>query len=346
VSRRLGRRALCLGAGAIGLAALLTGLGNGAAPRTFASLIASWIFFTGAAAGALAFRAFFDLVDAGWARRIAPVAAAPLGFAPVALIVLTVIVTATRLAPWLGPDAGSVWLGAAFLAARQLTLTAALFGLAALAGRRDPEKRSQGLAVAYLVAFAVVGSMWAFDFVLAPDPALQSTIIGPFVFVGAFLAGTGVAALGGLTRGRLNAGDRRDLGALMLALSIFWAYLFWSQLLTIWYGNLPDEVEFAQRRIVDGWGALLLVAVALVFVVPFFGLVVPRARGSARLLPALVVVQLIGLWLTCHLLVGPSLALPGAPPLGARDLLICLGMLGVFVETSSVRALRPGVDRT
>jgi hypothetical protein len=335
MTARLGARRLGLVAAAIGALAFATGLGGGAAPRTCGSLIASWLFFVGAAAGALAFRAFFDLVDAGWARRIAPLAEVPLGFAPVALGVLVVIVAATRLAPWLGPEAGSsLWLATPVLAARQLVLTAGLFGLGAVAARRGAAPRSRALAVAYLIAFAVVGSIWAFDFVLAPDPVFQSTVIGPFVFMGAFLAGTGIAVLAALARGRLDATQRRDVAALILALSIFWAYLFWSQYLTIWYGNLPDEVEFAQRRIADGWSAVVLAVIALVFVAPFLGLLYPGGRRSARLLSTLIAVQLAGLWLTCHLLIVPSLARPGAPPLGVRDLLIVIGMLGAFMASS------------
>jgi len=342
----LGRRLAwaALAAMAIGLLAFATGLFGGESPRTFGALIASWLFFAGAAAGALAFRAFFRIVDARWARPLAGLGATQLGFAPVALLVLAVILAGAGLAPWL--HAEGAWLHLPILAARQLALSAVLFGFAYLELRRArggddrPKARS---AVIYCLLFAVVLSVWAFDFVLGSDPSFQSTLIGTYVFMSAFIAGTGVVTLLALLRDKLGEGERRDVGAFMLALSIFWAYLFWSQYLPIWYGNLPDEVAFALRRGTGGQGAIVLAVIALVFAVPFLTLLLyPKGRGSRRVLAGLVMVQLLGLWLNCHMLVVPSLTSAGGSAIGPRDVFIALGMLGAFT-LSSARALRPAV---
>ena len=40
-----------------------------------------------------------------------------------------------------------------------------------------------------------------------------------------------------------------DLGKMIFAFSIFWMYLFFSQYLVIWYGNLPEETQFFQARL-------------------------------------------------------------------------------------------------
>jgi len=156
------------------------------------------------------------------------------------------------------------------------------------------------------------------------------------VFMSAFVAGTGVVTLLAIAGKKLSDSERADVGAFMLALSIFWGYLFWSQYLTIWYGNLPDEVNSALRR--DA--GVVLTVVALVFAVPFVALLHPRSRSSPRILGGLVAVQLLGLWLNCHLLVVPSLAATGAAAVAPRDVLIGVGMLGAFA-LSSARTLRP-----
>jgi Ni/Fe-hydrogenase subunit HybB-like protein len=224
------------------------------------------------------------------------------------------------------------------LAAREIVLALVLFGFAHLLLRSRPgrpEQRSRAVAVTYCLIYAVALSVWAFDFVLAPDPIFESTLVGPYVFMAAFIAGTGVATLLGLARGALSEGQRRDAGAMVLALSIFWVYLFWSQYLTIWYGNLPQETVFALRRAQGGWGAVLLTVIGLVFAVPFVMLLNPRGRRSSRVLASVLVLQLIGLWLNCHLLVVPSLAADGTPPLELRDVFIALGMLGAFALSSA-----------
>ena len=338
----LGRR----GAGAafvavaVGVAAFATGLQGDESPRTFASLIASWLFFAGIAAGALAFVAFFRIVDASWARPLASRGAVLASFAPVALVVLVVILAGARSAPWLPPESsGSAWLRLSRLGAREIGLAFILFGVARLLLRARPggtKPASRTVAVTYCLIYAVVLSVWAFDFVLGPDPIFESTIIGPYLFMAAFIAGTGLLILLGLVRGALTEAQRRDAGAMVLALSIFWVYLFWSQYLTIWYGDLPQETVFALRRAQGGWGPVVLTVIGLVFAVPFLMLLNPRGRRSARVLEGVIIVQLVGLWLNCHLMVVPSLAAAGSSPITVRDVLIALGMLGGFV-LSSVR---------
>jgi hypothetical protein len=324
---------------AVGVAAFTTGLRGGESPRTFAALIASWLFFAGIAAGALAFVGFFQIVDAAWARPLAARVAPLASFAPVSLFVLLIILAGARSAPWLPPGSdGSSWLSLPSLATREIVITVVLFGFARLRlesqlGRAEP--RSRVVAVTYCLIYAVVLSVWAFDFVLGPDPIFESTLVGPYVFMAAFIAGTGAVILLGLQRGALSEGQRRDAGAMMLALSIFWAYLFWSQYLTIWYGDLPQETVFALRRAQSGWGALVLTVIGLVFAVPFVMLLHPRGRKSSRVLGGVLVIQLVGLWLNCHLLVVPSLATVGTSPLEPRDVLITLGMLGAFALSSA-----------
>jgi Ni/Fe-hydrogenase subunit HybB-like protein len=327
-----------LGAVAIGVIAFATGLLGGDSPRTFGALIASWLFFAGAAAGALAFRAFFRIVDARWARPLSALGATQIGFTPVTLLVLSIVLLGAGLAPWLPDEA---WPRILFLVVRQLALSAALFGFAYLKLRPtkgNGDTPSLASAVIYCLLFAVVLSFWGFDFVLGPDPSFQSTLIGPYVFTSAFVAGTGVVTLAALLQRKLSDAERRDVGAFTLALSIFWAYLFWSQYLTIWYGNLPDEVTFALRRS----AGVVLSVVACVFVVPFVMLLHPKGRGSSRILGGLVAVQLLGLWLNCHMLVVPSLAATGTPAVALRDVLIALGMLGAFA-LSSARGMRSAV---
>lgn len=315
----------------VGVVAFATGLTSGSAPRAYAALIASWLFFAGMAAGAVAFRALFRMIDAGWARPLASLADAQASFLPAASVVLIVIVAGAGFAPWVGESSG--WLATPFLVFRQVVLNGALFILAYRGFRRPvgaaPLTRST--SVIYLLLFSVVLSIWAFDFVLGPAPDWAgNTLIGPYVFVGSFIAGAGVVTLLGVARGVLSNRQRVDAGSLLLTLAIFWAYLFWSQYLTLWYGNIPDETSFALRRSVDGWGAVVAAVILLVFVVPFLCLIHPRGRQSSRVLGAVVVVQLVGLWLNCNLLIVPSLSARGASPLGFRDLFVGLGMLGAF----------------
>jgi hypothetical protein len=333
----LGPVALWAAIGAVGLggAAFATGLTGGGTTRMFAGLIASWLFFAGAAVGAIAFRALFRVIQAGWAEPLGALAEAQASFFPAASVVLVVILAGAAIVPWVAKPTG--WLATPALVIRQLTANAALFGLAHVWFRKGAEPPTLRASVIYLLLFSVVLSIWAFDFVLGPTPNFGNTLIGPYVFVGSFIAGTCLVTLLGVARGTLSDKQRIDASGLILTLAIFWAYLFWSQYLTIWYANLPDEVSFALRRSIDGWGAVVLAVIVLVFVVPCLGLLRPGGRRSPRILGTVLVAQLLGLWMNCILMVVPSVSVTGTAPLGVRDFLIALGMLGAFALSVAPR---------
>ena len=81
------------------------------------------------------------------------------------------------------------------------------------------------------------------------DPHWSSTIFAVYVFAGPSCRGIAAMTLIVLLRARAAAcatwwatTQLHDLGKLLFAFSTFWAYIWLSQYLLIWYGNLPEEV--------------------------------------------------------------------------------------------------------
>lgn len=313
----------------LGVAAFVTGTGAVDAARTFGAFMAAWLFFAGLAMGAVAFRALFRVIEARWARPLTLLGGGMAAFVPAAALLLVVVLVGAI--PRFATPAG--WLSPASLIGRNVLLNAVLFGFAWLRFRRPPgsaQPPSLAASVAFLLVYGLVLSTWSFDFILGPDPIFGNTLIGPYLFTGAFVAGTGLVTLIALARGSLSEKARLDAASLIFALAIFWVYLFCSQALTFWYGNLPDETTFALRRLTDGWAAVVWAVLLLVFALPFLGLLHPAGRRSPRVLAGVLVGQLVGLWLNCYLLVVPSLSPSGTSPFNVRDLLVTLGMLGLF----------------
>src|SRR5437868_14657126 len=60
-----------------------------------------------------------------------------------------------------------------------------------------------------------------------------------------------------------------DLGNMMFAFMVVWAYFSFSQFLIIWAGNLPEEIPFYLRRMNPGWGWAGLMLVFGHFALPF-----------------------------------------------------------------------------
>jgi Ni/Fe-hydrogenase subunit HybB-like protein len=191
--------------------------------------------------------------------------------------------------------------------------------------------RPAWVLVTYCILFAVVGSVWAFDFIVMPSPGLTNTLAGPYLFVGSFVSGLAFMTIGALRAGTLDQGQRRDAAMLIVSMAIFWAYLFWSQLLTFWYGHLPEELAFLSRRTAGIWAIVSGLVVVTTLVVPFAALLGERGKRSRRRLYVAAASQLVGLWLERELLIAPAMTAGWTLRSDLLGALTQFGMAAVFV---------------
>jgi Ni/Fe-hydrogenase subunit HybB-like protein len=200
------------------------------------------------------------------------------------------------------------------------------------------DARIRRLAPIYVVLYAYVLTLVAFDGIMALQPHWFSNLLGGWIFMGAFLGAHMLLALL-MIHGAAHLGvadlvspkQRHDLGKLCFGFSVFWTYLMWAQFLVIWYGNLPEETGFVFARL---WGHWLPIGVAVLwgmFLIPFFGLLGVRPKKSRVTLGFFASVSLVALWLERYLLVMPSVtALPG-PALGVAEAGPTLAFAGLFL---------------
>jgi hypothetical protein len=137
-----------------------------------------------------------------------------------------------------------------------------------------------------------------------------------------------------------------DLGKLLLAFVMFWAYLAFSQFLIIWSGNLPEEIPWYLERMRGGWGALALLLVVGHFALPFALLLSRDLKRRASLLAkvalVVIVMRLVDLIRLSRHVRPPRL--PGALD-GRRDPAGLLGVwLFVFARQLRSRAVLPVND--
>ena len=121
--------------------------------------------------------------------------------------------------------------------------------------------RIHRLAPLYVVLYALVVTLVAFDGIMALQPHWFSNLLGGFYFMGSFLGRPHAArAADDLRRESSSAStdlvtpkQRHDLGKLCFGFTVFWAYLMWAQFLVIWYGNMPEETGFVFARLWGPW---------------------------------------------------------------------------------------------
>jgi hypothetical protein len=84
-----------------------------------------------------------------------------------------------------------------------------------------------------------------------------------------------------------------DLGKLLLALVMLWAYFAYSQYLIIWSGNLPEEIRWYLPRTHGTWGVIAVVVVVLHFALPFLFLLSRRFKRDPHKLVLVAVLILV-----------------------------------------------------
>ena len=83
----------------------------------------------------------------------------------------------------------------------------------------------------------------------------------------------------------MNSKVLHDLGNLMFAFVIFWAYLSASQLIIVWPANLPQELQWYLVRVHGFWKYFAAVTALSMFGLPFLLLLSqPRKRNPVRLI--------------------------------------------------------------
>jgi hypothetical protein len=198
------------------------------------------------------------------------------------------------------------------------------------------ERRLARLAPILIVLYAYAFSVLALDLIMSLAPYWISTLFGAYYFMGSFLTGlTMLALMTVYWRGRLGLHDVigrqqfHDLGKLIFGFTVFWAYLTYSHVLVIWYGNLPEETAFLFFRMWGAWQPVSILVLVLVFVVPFWGLIWVKTKITPATFALFAAISVFGMWLERYLQVQPSLT--EAPLMGLPEVGTTLGFLGLFL---------------
>ncbi|MDP6958194.1 MAG: hypothetical protein QF645_05205 [Planctomycetota bacterium] len=317
--------------------------GEGATPSegnvpvpSHGSLFFVLVFWTGVVQGCIALVAVADLLKAKW---VDPVRRYMLSVYPILLLIpflfLIFFLFESRALPWVigGPDPAMAataehgpsvhgWFSEKRFMISNLVLLLAVFIVGqkfAKESARITEKRSFW-ALQYILIYVLCQSMVAFDWVMPLDYPWPSTMFGGFFFLEGGYAALAIAGIVGLMIYRKSkeefqkgAAGFRDLGGLRLAFSLGWGWFFFSQYLVIWYGNLPEEVEWftfrAHGEHADLLYPLLCVIVAFILFVPFIAQLPERSKSDPRIFSAISVLMLLTLLLERFVMIAPRVAL-------------------------------------
>ena len=364
---RLQQRALIVGI--VGLAAGAIGLFLNA-DQFFRSWLVGFLFVLGLALGSLALLMLQHLSGGQWGlvgRRVFEASTRTLPFVAVAFV--PVLFGMRPLFLWARPEAVQAdrilqmkapYLNVPFFTVRAVGYFAfwilCMFLLNRWSAAQDRGEaavtvedtvRFRTLSAPGLLFLVLTMSLASVDWIMSVDPHWYSTIFGLLIVEGQGLSALAftIAVLALLTRegafgGLVTPRHFHDLGKLLLAFVMLWAYLAFSQFLIVWSGNLPEEIPWYIARIRGGWGVVAILLVVGHFALPFALLLSrglkERSGLLARIAVAVVFMRLVDLiWL-----VAPSFGHHGPEgeghpgfsfPLHWMDVAIPLGLAGLWV---------------
>ncbi len=283
----------------------------------FRSYLFGYLFWTSTALGCLAIVLLQHLTGGAWGLMIRRLVESGSRTLPLmALLFLPVALGVRELYGWAGPATTvphqQAYLNAPFFLARAVFYFAAWSGLAfllskwsreqdATGGRRRASRNLQLWSGPGLVLYGLTATFASIDWVMSLEPRWSSSIFGISMIGGQALSGMALAIAAVVLLAKyeplaaaLQPRHLHDLGKLLLALVMLWAYFAFSQLLIIWSGNLPEEIPWYLHRLHGGWGWIGLLLVLFHFALPFLLLL---SRDLKRSAPAMALLALAILFL-------------------------------------------------
>ena len=314
--RRWRSRALPIGI--VGAAVSVIGMffGRANVDQFYHSYLWSYLFVLGLVLGPLAWLMLQYLSGGAWGMVIRRPSEAALRTMPlVALMFLPIVIGIPNLYAWshkANVDASYVlqhkhfYLNVPFFLIRAAVYFGGWMFLCwhynRVAYREDTEGHDvvhgsmSTLAGPGIIFWGFTVTFMSIDWVMSVHPEWFSTMFGLLFIAGQGLTGMAflITVMVLLSRRRpmsevLTPAHLHDLGKLLLAMVMVWAYFSFSQFLITWAGNLPEEIPYYLVRINGGWGAVSMVLVFGHFALPFALLLSRDLKRNFKLLAYIAV---------------------------------------------------------
>jgi hypothetical protein len=275
------------------------------------SYLMAYMLCLGVTLGCLALGMVHQLSGGAWGVVIRrPIGAAARVLPVMTLLFLPIALGMSRLYPWTSAvlvahdevlQHKHAYLNTPFFLARAAIYFLVWNGLSyflnawSLEQDRNPDprfaRRMQRLSAGGLLAYGLTITFASFDWMMSLEPHWFSTIYGVLIIGGQGLSALAFLIIVLVWLSRRAPLDRiivpahfHDLGNLMLAFVMLWAYFGFSQYLIIWSGNLPAEIAWYLHRLQTGWRFVGITLILGHFAAPFVVLLSRTVKRQPDLL--------------------------------------------------------------
>lgn len=196
--------------------------------------------------------------------------------------------------------------------------------------------KTRKVAAIFLIIWAVTSSTMTWDWVMSLDPHWYSTLFGWYNFISLFIPSICAIILiliylkrqGYLVQ--LNENHLHDLGKYAFGFSVFWTYLWFSQFMLYWYGNIPEETRWWLDRARTDYRYLFYANLLLNFLFPFLTLMRRDAKRNMNVLAIVAGGLILTHWLDFFMMITPA-TLGDDWGLGLMEIGMFIAFAGLFL---------------
>ena len=279
-------------------------LENTLQPENYGSLLLTLLFWVAIVQGCIALVAAADLAKGKW---IKPLKMYLLSVYPLILLIAVLFLIQIRqmnIYHWT-EEKNDFWFNEWSFIFRNFVLLVVSFVFAWKFARESiQESNKKNLwAGLYLLSFVVSQSMIGFDWVMSLEYPWISTLFGGYFFIETMYMGLAMSAIFCLLLFKKASSKnleqakktQHDVATFMFGFSLFWAGMFFAQFLTIWYGNIPEEVMFTTKRMASPvLKQMSRYILGSLFFVPFFVLLSRKIKASPGMVALIALIVMSG----------------------------------------------------
>jgi hypothetical protein len=217
-----------------------------------------------------------------------------------------------------------------------------------------PTRKARALSGPGLVIYGLLGTSACVDWIMSLEKHWYSTMFGVIVLIGQILVAYAFVAVALAFFRReepfattLTQVHYHHLGNLLLTFVLFWTYVSFAQLLIVYSGDIPHELDWYLHRIAGNWKAIVVALGLFHFFIPFFLLLFRSIKRSVAPVATLAAMIFLMHMVQTYWLVMPALHQEGlevhwldfTAPIGIGGL-----WLAVFVWRLKAAPLLPQHD--
>jgi len=304
------------------------------------------------ALGGVTLSAVLHLVNGDWRFKVRNLACCFAVLFPIAGVLLLVLLSnGTATFQWLAHANESEhlngWHNYTFLVLREIIgfiLIVILYGLfikfqhqSEVDDSYKAQRRFRNIALLIPFGYFAYGSMVAWDFEMTMLPRWESASYAAYHFQSnfhMFLAFFTIFLFFINRSGRLVRPIEgyifNYMAQFMLAMTILWTYLYFTQYLIMWYGRLPFEMGRYNAMMYEGLGVLWWTFLAFKFIIPFVTLIFTPNRHNPVIITMVAGFILVGTWIERYTWISGSIdsRYYHVPMTSMFDIVVTLAVIG------------------